>query len=740
MNRRQFMEWTGGASLGSGLLTWPGSGRGKSKPVQALPYSEELPDMLVSFLSQKMNALAANWDREREKIRTPLEIADRNRFVRAKFIEMIHGYPARNPLNARIVRILERKGYRIECLMYQSQPDFWVTSSLYVPTTGQGPFPGIISPCGHSFNGRCYPVYQAMYQNLALNGFVILAPDPIGEGERREFWNPRTQRNEIGGPETWEHSLPGQQLLLLGENLTQYRVWDCMRGIDYLLSRPEVDPKRIGCAGQSGGGTLTKFVSALDERIGCAAIHEGGTANRWPLHVLPFEPLDTGDPEQHLFPGAIYGIDNVDLQVAIAPRPLLVTIEHYAAPFNAAARSILSRYRQLGVPERFRTVAANDPHSMTVKLRIANTDWFCRWFYNRPGPTSEPQFTIEPDQNLYCTPDGSVKYSHQGLTMFSIILRKQAKMPPETPLPSGLTELDAYRRKMASDIQGLLRFKRLKQPVQPRYTFTTPRKGYKIEKVEFLSGPRVFVSAWVFIPNGARITRRALLYFNDVGAAREGLEFGVLEQLVLKGQVVVAADVRGVGATKPPHLASQFRGEYRQLDDVETVMTYWAWAMNEELLGMRVQDVLRSIDYTLSRPDVEPEKLNIIGTGMGALWVLYASALDERVAAAVCHRGLISYRALTSADRYTHEASIFVRGALAGFDLCQVAAAAAPRRLLVLDPVDPMKAPAGSERAKAAYQWTQGVYEAAGAGSSFAAVSADATRTLADQYWDFLKD
>ena len=200
---------------------------------------------------------------------------------------MIHGLPERNPLDPVRVRTLDRDAYRIEVLRFQSRPNFWVTASLYVPTTGNGPFPGIISPCGHSANGRIYTAYQLTYLDLVHSGFVVLAYDPVGQGERRQYWNPQTGVSEVGNTVTWEHSLPGQLLLLVGEDLTHYRVWDGMRAIDYLLTRPEVDPKRIGCTGQSGGGTFTIFISALDERVRCAAANEGGSGNQWPVRIRP---------------------------------------------------------------------------------------------------------------------------------------------------------------------------------------------------------------------------------------------------------------------------------------------------------------------------------------------------------------------------------------------------------------------------------------------------------------------
>ena len=327
---------------------------------QADSYASEYPDMLLAHLSGRLNALSTKWEAEREKLKSPEDIQRRNRFVREKFREMVHGFPDRTPLNPVVVKVLERDGYRIENVMFQSRPDFWVTGNLYLPTTGSAPFPGVISPCGHYALARMEPEYQSAYINMVKSGFAVLAYDPIGQGERRQYWNPKTDETEVGGA-TMEHSMAGQLLLLMGEDLSHYRIFDGMRAIDYLLTRTEVDPKRIACAGHSGGGTLTMFISALDERVQCAIVNEGGTGHRWPLHIRPESTVGPSDVEQNLFPAATHGIDLCDLHVAIAPRHLLAMIENYSPRFNRAAEHVRARYVQLGVAERFNTVEATDP-------------------------------------------------------------------------------------------------------------------------------------------------------------------------------------------------------------------------------------------------------------------------------------------------------------------------------------------------------------------------------------------
>jgi hypothetical protein len=424
--------------------------------------------------------------------------------------------------------------------------------------------------------------------------------------------------------------------------------------------------------------------------------------------------------EQNYFPGAKHGVDLCDLHVAIAPRPLLALIENYSSRFNRAAEDIRTRYQQLGVPEKFATEEATDPHAWTVKLRLAATDWMCRWFYGRSGPADEPEFEAERPEALYCTPSGSLRYSQQGDTIFSLLLKKQAGLPPQRTVPANAREHAAFREKIGAEIRDLLHYRKPEGPLDVRRLVTTQRKGYQVEKLEFLSEPGIYVPTWVFVPGNKQEPQEVTLFVNEAGKQADGMEFGLYEKLARQGRLVVAVDVRGIGETRPPHSASIDRsGPYSHLFDVETAMTYMTWYMEESLFGTRVQDVVRSVDYALSRPDAVKTGVRVAGKAAGALWVLYAAALDPRISSVVAERGLLSYRSLAQVDRYTHGAGIFVRDVLLHFDLPQVAAALAGRKLTLLSPADAMKRPANLADAREAYRWTAEAYRNAGAGGRF---------------------
>ena len=741
MNRRKFVVGSSATLLAPALLRAYGQVPATSS--QDHSYAEEMPHMLVSFLVSKLNRLAASWDGKRSLLRNAADVQKRNRVVREKLLSMLGEFPPRVTLNPVIVKASEKDGYRVENIMFESRRDFWVTGNLYVPTAAQGRLPALISPCGHYPLARMTPQYQSAYISLTKSGFVVLAYDPIGQGERRQYWNPATNVTDVGGP-VFEHSMAGQLLLLLGENLTGYLVWDGMRAIDYLLTRPEVDPERIGCAGHSGGGTLTKFIAVADQRVRCAAVLEGGTANQWPARELGI-----ADVEQNLFPAALLGIDNVDLHVAIAPRPLLAGIESYNEGFNGASDIIRARYKQLGAEEKFETVAADAPHAWTPKLRRVTTDWFCRWFYGRQGPEQEMEFETSLPEDLYCTPNGSLLYSRKTSTIFSVIRSKVGDLPPRASRLNTDADLAGHRRHVRDRLCALSRIQKYEGPLGIRHIVTTPCEGYRIDKVEFIAEPGIYIPAWIFIPEGRTESLRTVLYFNDDGVQNDGMEYdggessglthGVLDELVRSGNVVIGADVRGTGATWPSGSPSLSANAFGQLFDIDTSATYAAWSMDCSLLGMRVQDVMRCLDYALQREEVNPRRFHLIGKGRAALWCLYAAALDDRIANIICVDGLLSYRTLALADRYLYGADVFAPDILRHFDLPEVAAAIAPRSLVLIEPKDAMMKTCEYEQAEEAYRWTQSAYQIAGVEKAFRIECGRASLGSAEHYLSLMR-
>ena len=741
MNRRKFVVGSGASLLAPTLLR--AYSNLPTAPRQERSYAEELPDMLEAYLVGKLNWLAVSWDAKRALLQTAAEVQDRNRAVREKFLSMLGEFPLKAPLNAITVRTAEKDGYRVENIMFESHPDFWVTGNLYVPTGVSGRVPALISPCGHYSLARMTPQYQSAYIGLAKSGFVVLGYDPIGQGERRQYWNPATGVTDVGGP-VFEHSMAGQLLLLFGENLTRYFVWEGMRAIDYLLTRPEVDPERIGCAGHSGGGTLTKFIAVADERVQCAAVLEGGTANQWPTRGVGI-----GDVEQNLFPAALDGIDNVDLHAAIAPRPLLAGIESYNEGFNKAAAAIRARYRQLGAGEKFDTIAADDPHAWTPKLRRATTDWFCRWFYGRRGPELEEPFETSPPEVLYCTPSGSLRYSHKGTAIFSIIASKVGSLPSQGPVLKTNADLDSQRRQVRDRLCALLRYEKHDEPLCVRQIITTPREGYRVDKIEFLSEPGVYVPVWVFVHERLKQPSHTVLYFNDEGVQEDGMEYegaeasglthGVLDQLARSGTLVIAADVRGSGVTSGSRASSLSSGEFGQLFDTDTSAAYACWSIDRSLLGMRVQDVVRCVDYAMQRDGVDAARVHLIGKGRAALWCLYTAALDDRIASLICTGGLLSYKTIAMTDRYLYGADIFVPDILRDFDLPEIASVIAPRQLALVAPKDGMKKTVDSQKAKEAYRCTQAAYRIAGTANAFRIDCGSEGLISADHYLSLLQ-
>ena len=188
-------------------------------------------------------------------------------------------------------------GFQIEKLIFESLPGVYVTALVYVPEDGNKTHPGILVPVGHATNGKIH--YQALCQRLVKRGYVVICWDPPGQGERSQFWDAKAGKSRYNLI-CAEHAVLGNLAYLAGTNLARWEVWDGIRAVDYLLTRPDVDPERINITGTSGGGFQAAHIAALDRRIKVAAPSCYITALPMRIYNRIFKDPDS-DPEQDLY-------------------------------------------------------------------------------------------------------------------------------------------------------------------------------------------------------------------------------------------------------------------------------------------------------------------------------------------------------------------------------------------------------------------------------------------------------
>ncbi|MCC2670354.1 MAG: dienelactone hydrolase-like enzyme, partial [Armatimonadetes bacterium] len=210
------------------------------------------------------------------------------------------------PFEPQVVRTVGGDGYRVEILIFQTRPGCFATASAYIPEKGPGPFPAVLCVHGHWPGARRDPVVQSRCIGLAKLGFLSMTLDAWGAGER----GTRIGQNEYHG------GLLGASLWPVGTPLHGLQLFDNVRALSYLQSRPDVDGKRLGCTGASGGGNQTTFLSAFDERVRCAVpVCSVGT---WESYLSAACCVD------EVLTGGLTFAEEGDLLGMVAPRALMV--------------------------------------------------------------------------------------------------------------------------------------------------------------------------------------------------------------------------------------------------------------------------------------------------------------------------------------------------------------------------------------------------------------------------------
>ncbi|HOJ11426.1 MAG TPA: acetylxylan esterase, partial [Clostridiales bacterium] len=229
----------------------------------------DINSQLKSYIYKLSDEAFLLGDNARDSINSIGEFEKRRTYLREKFIESMGGLSSlETPLNPVVTGTIEGDGFRIEKVILESRPKTYVTCNLYIPNNIDKPVGAVLLLCGHSQNGK--EDYQIACQYFAKAGMVVLVQDPIGQSERLSYYDAATGKINITWG-TYEHNYAGSQSLFLGEGIARYFLHDSVRAIDYLCTRPEVDPTKIGVTGCSGGGTQTCMLMLYDQRIAAAA-------------------------------------------------------------------------------------------------------------------------------------------------------------------------------------------------------------------------------------------------------------------------------------------------------------------------------------------------------------------------------------------------------------------------------------------------------------------------------------
>ena len=622
--------------------------------------------LLYRSLQKQAFAALAKRDSEYGAIRDVESIGARQGKLRDFLVAQLGGFPDQVALNAAVTGTLPGDRHRVEKVIFNSQPGHRVTANLYLPE-GRGPFPAVLVSSGHSRTGKTAAYNQRFGLILARNGIAALCYDPIGQGERSQILD-REGKPQFPGTTT-EHFLMGVGSILTGTNTARYRIWDGMRAIDYLASRSDVDARRIGFTGCSGGGTLTSYVMALDERVACAAPACYLTTFRRLI-----ETIGPQDAEQNIHGQIAFGLDHPDYVLMRAPRPTLISattgdffdIGGTWDNFRQSKRI----YARLGFPERIDLVEAEGGHGVQPENLTAIARWMRRWLLDRDDAIADAELPVRKESDLLCTPTGQVLHTPGERSVFELNVERADQWAAERrrvwQSPAGPAGPLAKVRELAG--------------VRPLEAFVPPRRekagkvqrdGYHIDKLILHTDSGVPLPALTFHPEQPKDA--AYLYLHDGGKTADDRAGGPIETLVKQGYVVVAVDLRGWGETSPGK-ADPLLGDWKNF--------YLAYLLGRSLVGLRTEDALASAHFLAYYQTEKPREVHLVGVGEAGVVALHAAALEPQLFTSVTVRdGLASWSEVVGQRVPAGRLTSTIHGALSTYDLPDLVRTIGPQKL-----------------------------------------------------------
>lgn len=607
---------------------------------------------VLDYYVERVRAISKRRNSRLMRIRTKTDAMQYQQDVLGAIHKAFSPIPPKTPLNPQVTGMIQRNGYRIEKVIFESRPNCLVTGNLYIPDKINGKAPGVIAPCGHSENGKACDLYQGFCQRLTISGFVVLIYDPFNQGERDQYIN-LPERNAVRSccP---AHNMMGKQLELVGEFFGMWRVWDGIRSLDYLLTRPEVDPDRIGLTGNSGGGTLTTWLWAVEDRFTMAA---PGCFVTTFLHNLENElPADC---EQYP-PGVIgKGLDMADFFIAHAPKPVILLGQKYdyfdRRGLVSAHEDLRRFYNVLKAPkENIACSLGPQGHGYSSHNQEAMVDFFCFHAGMKHVRISETE--VLKDEELCATPKGNVILAGSK-PIYEMIAEKadefagKRKNLSAESLRERLIKLLNIPKERDIPYYRVLRQTNISGNTYARYAIETEQNiqvimKKRMAKPEYSGTLDIQEIVHLYIPH--------LSSEDDIINDPMVAELKKLYELHL-------LDVRGLGESMPEDM-SQFLQPY----GLDYMFHGYGLLLGESYIGRRVHDVLSTIDLLMHEGTSE---INLYGRGQGAIIALFAAVIQDKIKSITLKNAPESYESWIHAPLVSWPSANFLRDTLKYFDL-----------------------------------------------------------------------
>ena len=642
------------------LLLSAGASSSAAQDPAPRPGGEAVLDLLQERAREALAAIErpldrAGWERAvprlREQLRASLGLAR---------------LPEARPRNVRTVGTLDRGAYAIEKLVYETLPGTEVPAHLYRPAKVEGKAPAVLFVPGHWYaDSKTKADFQAFCANMARWGFVVLAYDPFGQGER--------------GISIRDH----RRTELLPAGVAQQAIVDFESScaLEVLRSRPDVDPARIGITGASGGGYNSWVMAALDPRIAVSVPVVGTSEFHEQIRVVRERDWYDAKEHCHFIPRLLRFANNHEFVAMIAPRPLMIIAAHndhgFRIPGNREVSDYAKRlYAAVGAPEKvgyFEDEA--EGHGYQAKKREVAYGWFRKWLKGEGdgSPVPEPPTELPPwdASELRCFPPGQNRPAGPALHEFAAGLVRDLPAWKEVPKP------DAFQRRVA-ELLGIT--------LPPRLT-SAPKMEREGERVRFRVKDGLELPGRIQAPDGP--WKKAILAADETGDGRL-----MLRMAREQGSAVVSVDMRGTG-------------------DLAHGKPGWVFAVSlligENFVGRQAMDLVSAWRSLYALPELRGKPITLYASGpQASLAALYATVLEPRIHGLVLDGGFLSYHDMVDRPKsvpasYTlakpgEEKTVaidreiwqglFVFDVLRHFDLPDLITSIAPRPVLVRSAID----------------------------------------------------